>query len=103
MLQWVALLLDEERESGDDWRALYKHLFNCSIPDRRRVSELSHSPTIGTLELWRTEKESNATVRNLISALSAIRRNDVANILWWDSASGSIPLIVNIFNYYHNK
>lgn len=111
VLRDVASSLDEERDSGDDWRALHKCLLGSESSDRC-VPVSSESPTISTLRLWFERNESEATIANLMSALSSINRNDVANHLQWNAdhhqctvgAINSVvtsPLVVNHFNYYY--
>ena len=81
-LHEVAKILDKNDIMGDNWRRLWLELL-----DRRRLQEqlaLRHEkgPTMFTLMLWcRAKPPTEATVGQLIKALNAIYRNDVAGIL----------------------
>ena len=81
-LQKVAEVMD--KEDGivyDDWRSLWRDLLQYSLSEEMKTKILeTGSPTLYVLKKWMC-KSASATVGKLIERLSAIYRNDVAEIL----------------------
>jgi hypothetical protein len=92
LLKAVALLLDDKqppaaqtREQCTEanlvgWRSLWKHLLREEPPEN--VS--GTSPTVLVIKAWIEQTGKDATIDDLISAFSAIKRNDAANFLLWN-------------------
>jgi hypothetical protein len=77
----VTQILDKKDVMGDDWRRLWTELLKRPI-EEQLATECEIGPTLFTLMLWcRSKPQSVTTAGNLIKALNAIYRNDVAGIL----------------------
>ena len=75
----VALRMD--REDIDDWQKLWSELVKQPM-DEAVAKYHPEGPTIYTLKLWvKAVEPSETTVGRLIKALSAIYRNDAAEVL----------------------
>ena len=76
----VACMMDEEDNIGDDWRKLWSELLKQPLSEDAKHQ--TEGPTIYTLEMWAEGcHPSEATVGRLIRVLSAVYRNDAAEIL----------------------
>ena len=74
----VSELLDKDDDLEDDWRRLWKELLVRPL-NEIKVREKSKSPTLFLLNRWcKMKPPSEATIGQLIKALNAIYRNDVA-------------------------
>ncbi|XP_062504591.1 uncharacterized protein LOC134181346 isoform X1 [Corticium candelabrum] len=77
----VSKYLDEADDLGDDWRRLWKQLLERPL-EEDVARKNSKSPTLYILRRWcRMKHPSEATIGQLMKALNAIYRNDVACVL----------------------
>lgn len=77
----VAHTLNKEDALGDDWRRLWPELLDRPL-DENVVKSQEEGPTMFTLRTWcRMKSAAEATVGRLITALNAIYRNDLAEIM----------------------
>lgn len=77
----VANIMDEKDDMCDDWRRLWSELVNRPL-DEAVAKQQPAGPTIFTLKRWvRMSKPKDTTVGKLIKALSAVYRNDAAEML----------------------
>ena len=80
-LHEVAKILDKIDIMGDNWRRLWSELLDRPLEEQLAMRH-EKGPTMFTLMLWSCAKPpTEATVGQLIKALNAIYRNDVAGIL----------------------
>ena len=80
-LHEVAKILDKNDIMGDNWRRLWPKLLDRPLEEQVAMRH-EKGPTMFTLMLWcRAKPPTKATVGQLIKALNAIYRNDVAGIL----------------------
>ena len=82
-LQKVAEVMDKEEDIiCDDWRSLWCDLLERPLSEMKmKIQQTANtSPTHFVLKKW-IHKSSSATVGKLIERLTAIYRNDVAEIL----------------------
>ena len=77
----VANLLDLEDEKGGDWPRLWQELMH-KFPNEAVVRHNKRGPTIFLLKTWcQIKLPSVATVGELVNALKAVNRADVALII----------------------
>lgn len=71
-------MLDGDHEMRDDWRCLWSELLDREL-NEEVARQTKEGPTRFVLKLWcQKTSPSEATIEHLITALNAMRRNDVA-------------------------
>ena len=77
----VSELLDQEEDTGGDWRQLWPQLLHKS-PNEALIRQQTEGPTLFLLKTWcQIKPHSTATVGELVNILSTVNRPDIVVII----------------------